>query len=747
MADSERFRTPTRSKKILFEEDSNDDESGSENEGVDIFSDEIDSGENTDDSDTDQAEIHTLPVGDQVSAQIGNVVQSSGVEIHPLSTADDVDDQVSAQIENGVQSSGFEVSSIDFDMAVYPSQIRRCEQSDVKNEIVQGLDTMEIQIDVDNKTLQERPSTNSDMPLAFESDNEMPTDNLNRRGRNVFRGRASRSRVGPYPKNGRPILNSNAEMATASSMDTIFDIPFEQSAVNPAILDWKNDTIRGKDHTVWKKNPPNVPRNVPLRNIIHASPGPINDARNANSPLDCFKLFFTTEMVNMIVQRTNEQMDRIRPNYRDKKSTHNPVTPDEIYAFLGLLVFSATMKDNHLSTSDLFDTDLSGTRYKSVMSQSRFEFIIRHLRFDDKETRPERVETDRLAPIRELWDKFIENCQKNYEPGHNVTIDNQLLAFRGKCRFRIHIPNKAAKCGIKIVSICDSDSSYLFNSIPYLGKDLTLAGEIPVSEYYVKELTRTIHGSNRNVTGDNWFTSVPLVDDLLKAPYNLTYVGQIRSNKKELPESVKNTPLRPIQTSLFLFGDGKMIVSYKPEKNKVLLLISSQHDEPEVNANTGTPTIIHSYNETKGAVDTLDEMCNNVSSSRRTRRWPLCMFYGMQNITYVNAYIIHSFNLTARNEKAMTRKAFNLELSRQLVLPQLTARLAHPNIQRNLKETISQTLGVSLNPQERPIDGARKICHFCPSKARRMTTNYCENCNQAMCLKHRALLCTTCLES
>ncbi|GFQ86803.1 DDE_Tnp_1_7 domain-containing protein [Trichonephila clavata] len=57
----------------------------------------------------------------------------------------------------------------------------------------------------------------------------------------------------------------------------------------------------------------------------------------------------------------------------------------------------------------------------------------------------------------EIWDDFIKNCVDSYKPGSYVTIDEQLLAFRGRCPFRMCIPNKPAKHGIKIVMMCDEE--------------------------------------------------------------------------------------------------------------------------------------------------------------------------------------------------------------------------------------------------------------------------------------------------
>lgn len=70
----------------------------------------------------------------------------------------------------------------------------------------------------------------------------------------------------------------------------------------------------------------------------------------------------------------------------------------------------------------------------------------------------------------------------------------------------LYIPNKPSKYGIKILMVCHSGSKYIVHAMPYLGK-----GTFPQQdEFTVMELTKSIHGSNRNKTVDNWFTTVPL---------------------------------------------------------------------------------------------------------------------------------------------------------------------------------------------------------------------------------------------
>ena len=47
------------------------------------------------------------------------------------------------------------------------------------------------------------------------------------------------------------------------------------------------------------------------------------------------------------------------------------------------------------------------------------------------------------------------------------------------------------------------------------------------------------------------------------------------------------------------------------------------------------------YNASKGGTDVFDRLCADTSCSRKTRRWPLCMFYTLINIIMNNSYIIY----------------------------------------------------------------------------------------------------------
>ncbi|KAL7846700.1 hypothetical protein SRHO_G00216800 [Serrasalmus rhombeus] len=68
---------------------------------------------------------------------------------------------------------------------------------------------------------------------------------------------------------------------------------------------------------------------------------------------------------------------------------------------------------------------------------------------------------------------------------------------------------------------------------------------------------------------------------------------------------------------------------------------------------THKPEVIEFYNQTKGGVDTLDQMCAHYSCSRKTKRWPLCVLYGMMNAGVINSWIILKENALRRGDTPM----------------------------------------------------------------------------------------------
>lgn len=141
------------------------------------------------------------------------------------------------------------------------------------------------------------------------------------------------------------------------------------------------------------------------------------------------------------------------------------------------------------------------------MSIQRFRFLNRYIRFDDKNSRENRKKTDKLAPIREIFETFVKNCENGYHTSEFITIDEMLPAFRGKCSFRIYIPSKPNKYGIKIFALCDAKMCYTSKLEVYTGQQPDGPYKISNSASdVVYRLCENLRKSGKHLTTDNWFT-------------------------------------------------------------------------------------------------------------------------------------------------------------------------------------------------------------------------------------------------
>lgn len=247
------------------------------------------------------------------------------------------------------------------------------------------------------------------------------------------------------------------------------------------------------------------------------------------------------------------------------------------------------------------------------------------------------------------------------------------LQSRGRCKFKIYMPRKPAKFGLKIMMLCDARSSYCYNAYIYTGKNSDGSG---LSNEYancsnptkpVIRLTQCIFNTNRNVTGDNWFSSIPLAELLSKK--GLTYVGTLKKNKPEIPLSFQVNRRREVGSSLYGFTNQLTLLSYVPKPDKAVIVLSSMHHDKSFNECIGKPSIICDYNMNKGGVDNLDKMIASFSIAHKTLRWPMKIFYVMLDVTGVNAFIMH--NAFRDNVPYTIRGNFLKVLAKSLVTPHM----------------------------------------------------------------------------
>lgn len=159
----------------------------------------------------------------------------------------------------------------------------------------------------------------------------------------------------------------------------------------------------------------------------------------------------------------------------------------------------------------------------------------------------------------------------------------------------------------------------------------------------------------------------------------MTLVGTVKANKSEIPQVMKSKENH---------------VSFLPDeasKKKVVLLLSSMHIQPSIG-----PTENLKWLDFK----TKQRWCwyfwpdvHSDGCGRKTKKWPLCVFYGMI-IVGVNSWIIHNKNAVKRGDNQMQRRHYMQALAPALIKPLEEQRLPSSNLTRQLTVLICNMLDI-----------------------------------------------------
>lgn len=541
---------------------------------------------------------------------------------------------------------------------------------------------------------------------------------------------------------------SDSELSEAEAEDEVMsdwepdtqsdsDSDEESLGLDEANLELKN--FRAKDGTEWSRTPP-PPTRVRAHNIIR---GPIGIAKNTGdleSPVDAFRLYMNQKILSQIVQFTNIEAERVYQECNMQKAW-KLTDETEILAFLGLIITGGLYKAKHLTCELLWSPKHGPPIFRATMSAMRFKALMRFMRFDDKATRSRRREKDKLAPIRDIFDEINRRLLDYYVPNESLTVDEQLIPFRGRCSFRQYIPSKPDKYGLKIFWIADSRTFYPMQGKAYLGKEGGNRAEAGLGKRIVLELAAPFFRSGRNITCDNYFTDLGLVNDLLRE--KLTLVGTLRKNKACIPSDFQPRRAREENSSLFGFQERCTIVSYVPKKNKAVMLLSSMHHTGDIVVeDNNKPEIIKYYNETKGGVDSLDQLIHAYMSKRRSNRWPMAFFFNLIDISGVAAFVLWlTLNRNWMGKKRHKRRLFLQELSLQLVRPGIFRRQQNPGrLSKDIVHAMECVVGETAQPGgtggSKTVGHTLRRCFLCPRSKDRKSRQYCVLCKEFVCSEH-----------
>ena len=345
-----------------------------------------------------------------------------------------------------------------------------------------------------------------------------------------------------------------------------------------------------------------------------------------------------------------------------------------------------------------------------------------------KSERRRNLEKDKFCLASSLWNPFIENCEKEFRPNANITLNKQQLPCKARCKFIQYMANKPDKFGIKFWMAVDVETKYLFNGFLYAGKDESRSGDVSMLTGVVMKLMMPLFKKGHNVTSDNYFKFLDLCLRLAKQSCSL--IGTIRSNRREIPKNLRET-CSLHDTTFVKLADAAVatviITKYQCKKSKSVNMLTSVQPNvaiPSENNPKNKPKTVLSYNKTKIGVDVLDQMSRCYSVKAGSRRWAIHVFYNAIDMALKNSWIIY---------KHVCNSSISHKMFIQRVSEELTKGTPNKGLQTESNASVAECA---------PTPKKRKTC--CGKDCRNKTTDICVICNKTICGKCQTKQCKTC---
>ena len=253
---------------------------------------------------------------------------------------------------------------------------------------------------------------------------------------------------------------------------------------------------------------------------------------NHMTELDIFQLFFSDEIIKLLVQESNNYYQKILiekygSDYKnlilsqESKNSNNKylfyfvtrgISKEDILAFIGIRIYMGLHKYPNIS-SYWSNNSLYKVNFKRIMSKIYYFLLLKALHFPEKEegesssSTTESMSTENAAKedprhkINLYLEKLAKNFQKYYDLGENITIDESLVKFKGRNSMKFYIPMKPHKYGFKIHLLCDSDTHFLYNMLfdpGRVGKDFIFSeGCTSLAESIVLKLVAPIKDNKK----------------------------------------------------------------------------------------------------------------------------------------------------------------------------------------------------------------------------------------------------------
>jgi hypothetical protein len=464
---------------------------------------------------------------------------------------------------------------------------------------------------------------------------------------------------------------------------------------------------------------------------------------NASTVFDFFKLFFPLHIMQRIADRTNKYYvfltQKLPPAPQSRLHNWKNTTPEELYIFFGIIKLMARVKKLTITEYWSKDPLIATPQFTDYMSRDRYLLLLRILHFDDNETQ---VPGQRLHKLQPILDHLRKTNSEVFTPFQNLCIDESLVLFKGRFKFKLYIPSKIHRFGIKVFVLFDCETGYVLDFVVFTGgsTDIIPEREFGISGAVVETLVAKYLQKGHTLWLDSWYSSPLLYNWLHNNGTNVC--GTVRKYRKGLPKLDKELDKGQIESR---HTDNMMVVKWKDKREFRMLTTlhtDSMKQSGKFDRTTNTPVMkpecVMDYNRYMGAVDKTDMMVSSLQCVRKSFKWYIKLFFHLLDLTLINSHILYNLH-TGEN---ITHDDFQLTLIREIFQkfhkPRPTTTSGRPsqgNDSLRLKERHFLTLVPPTPSKENPT----RKCHVCSNsklreKKRRESRYMCAKCGIGLCV-------------
>ncbi|XP_064648112.1 piggyBac transposable element-derived protein 4-like [Lineus longissimus] len=443
---------------------------------------------------------------------------------------------------------------------------------------------------------------------------------------------------------------------------------------------------------VWQDDNGEVPNWLP--NLQNQHPAePVMDCTDF-TPVDFFLVAFPEQAIQLMCDETNRYYSQwyekteaaaLRTGIRHSgdettKKQWKDVDLGEMKAFIAiLLIMGNNLRPTYKAYwSTDWLTHMEG--FRKVMSRDRFLLVLRFLHVADNTGAVPRGQQgfDRCFKIRQFANVLVDSWKRIVNPDKHVSVDECMVAFKGRVAMRQYMPKKPTKWGMKAWVLAGSKTGFVFDWKLYSGKEGDNV-ERNLGRKVVLDLTDMLPPGHE-VYFDNYFNSYELLQVL--EGRGLGGCGTLRSNRTANPAEIKmfTTKLSAARLqamSPILKRCGNILALGWYDKRPVSVMSNIHTAEmmnkrvrdantPGGHRNIRKPMAVDQYNKYMGGVDSSDQLNSYNRMVRKSLKWWKKVLLHLLVTAVSNAYVM--YRMVVPKEQQKQGYEFRIEVAKELVV-------------------------------------------------------------------------------